>query len=160
MNAEDFQLKYLEARALYQAGQPDQALERIEALLAQRPGHRDLRYSRALCLERLGHAREALVVCSELLQEEPDARVQTLRDRLQARFSMKETLRPEKRYIPSEAEAQRLLAQLEEQAREDEGFYGIQLTTRRLTLLIIILALVLAVLGPMIWWTYFGLRPN
>lgn len=158
MNAEAFQQNYLEARALFQAGQVEQALARIDELLTHHPRHRDLRYSRAMCLERLGREREALTLCSELLQEAPDARVQTLRDRLQAHFSPKETLRAERRYVPSEAEAQRLLDQLATQAREEEGFLGFELTTARLATIIVFLLLLLLVLGPMLWWTLIGPR--
>lgn len=140
--------RYNHARGLFQQGQHEEALREIQQLLWEHPGHPELLLSKALCLEALHRPKEALEVAREGLAVKEDARLRQLVTRLE------QVQREAKSSTPIDAVA--LIRQIEDQERESPLAL---LTSRRAYVVIFLLMfLLLACVGPMLWWAAFG-RP-
>jgi len=61
-----------QATVLSDAGQNDQALKKLDAMLTEFPDHYDLRMAKALLLERMRENSKALKVMRELVRDRPD----------------------------------------------------------------------------------------
>jgi predicted Zn-dependent protease len=149
MQAEQqFRERYDHARALFQQGRHEEALQAVQVLLWEHPGNRDLLLSKALCLQALGRPAEALATAREGLALGPDPRLEALAARLeQPQSQMPEAATP--------VDAVQLLKRLEEQEPRTSPLE--YLTTRRAYVIIFLLMfLLLASVGPMLWWGFFG----
>ncbi len=71
--------KFKEADALFRAGDYQPALTVLEALNRYHPNQKNILYPAAMCLDKLGRSKEALPICTQLIQSFQDPRASALK---------------------------------------------------------------------------------
>lgn len=82
MDKKESKEKFKQAATLYHEGKFETALAMLEELALDHPHHKNIMYSKALCLEGLRRGTEAMELCDELVVHFQDERALDLKTKL------------------------------------------------------------------------------
>lgn len=150
VNAQEATKWFRESDTFFREGRYHEALYVLEELDKSYPNSKNVLFPKALCMDRLGRAGEAVAICDQLIMQFNDPRAQTLKDQLLTAPQRPERPIPASLITPSESSAPTQKMKRAESPAAGTGVLRRSISIVLLAVLLIALAGVIA--GKLLGW--------